>query len=125
MECGTQISRPFSSHRSGSLGSSPSLQPLSQQARVTFTSRFPHPRASLSHLPSLLSFRSPEPGTSASGPASARKKIRCTLPLPVRALGAPCPADLASATWFAAGKHGGGGGCKGLLAGARGARGGG
>lgn len=29
----------------------------------TFTSRFPHPLASLSHLPSLLSFRSPEPGT--------------------------------------------------------------
>lgn len=98
MECGTQNSRPFpSSHPSGSLGSSLSLQPLPHQTKITFTSRFPHLPASVSHLPSLLSFLSPESGTSAFRPASARKKIRHTLPLPVRALGAPCPVGLALA----------------------------
>lgn len=101
MECGIQNSRPFpSSHPSGSLGSSFSLQPLLHQTKITFTSRFPHLPASVSHLPSLLSFLSPESGTSAFRPASARKKIRRTLPLPVRALGAPCPLGLALAAWL-------------------------
>lgn len=101
MECRTQNLYPLpSSHPSGSLESSPSLPPLLHQTRTTSTSRFPHLPASVSHLPSLLSFRSPESGTSASGPASARKKIRRTLPLPVRALGAPCPVGLALAAWL-------------------------
>uniref|UniRef100_A0A8C0SSI5 NADH dehydrogenase [ubiquinone] iron-sulfur protein 3, mitochondrial n=1 Tax=Canis lupus familiaris TaxID=9615 RepID=A0A8C0SSI5_CANLF len=101
VECRTQNLYPLpSSHPSGSLESSPSLQPLLHQTRTTSTSRFPHLPASVSHLPSLLSFRSPESGTSASGPASARKKIRRTLPLPVRALGAPCPVGLALAAWL-------------------------
>ncbi|XP_072616519.1 NADH dehydrogenase [ubiquinone] iron-sulfur protein 3, mitochondrial isoform X1 [Vulpes vulpes] len=101
VECRTQNLYPLpSSHPFGSLESSPSLQPLLHQTRTTSTSRFPHLPASVSHLPSLLSFRSPESGTSASGPASARKKIRRTLPLPVRALGAPCPVGLALAFWL-------------------------
>lgn len=33
-------------------------------------------------------------GTSASRPTSARKKIHCTFPLPVRALGAPWPVSV-------------------------------
>lgn len=59
-----QNSRPFpSSHPSSSLGSSLSLQPLTHQARATFTSLFPYLLASFSHLRSLLSFRNPESGT--------------------------------------------------------------
>jgi hypothetical protein len=67
------------------------FQLLPHQSRATFTSRFPHLLVLLSHLRSLLSSRCREPGTSASDPAPARKKLHCTLPLPVRALGAPCP----------------------------------
>lgn len=68
--------RPFpSSHRSDSLGSSPSFQIRPHQARATFTSRFSHRLAFFSHLLPFLSFRSPNPGTSAFGLESARKKI--------------------------------------------------
>lgn len=114
---------PFpSSHPSDSLGSSPSLQSLPHPTRATFTSRLPHLPASVSHLFSLLSFRSPEPGTSASSPASARKKIRCMLPLPVRALGVPCPVGLGCLVCNL--EHGRDGGCcEGLVAGSRRVRG--
>lgn len=101
MECGTQNPRPFpSSHPSGSLGSSPSLQPLLHQTRATFTSRFPHLPASVFRLPALLSFRSPESGTTAFGPASARKKNQTHTSASGPCPWGPCPVGLALASWL-------------------------
>lgn len=90
MECGTQTSRPFFSHQSGSLGSLPSLQPLSHQARAR--SRHGFPTRWLRFLTCLPSFhseaRNPEPGTRN---LCFRPRVRPEEDLLHTSVSGPCP----------------------------------